>query len=129
MFEHEHRRSTPGAIARMHKKLRCRWPLAFCHPPKPLAIGIGPMVACEMFPRDCGPGRYVFQTPHGRTLSDAIGAWTRTEDYLAACTPGAERVDLHGAPVGTVTDEAAAWALKELERLKDDRGPPNLRLV
>ena len=67
--------------------------------------------------------------PHGRTLSGGAPSHADPVRRLfGRWYAGRERVDLHGAPACTVTDEAAAWALKELERLKDDRGPPNLRL-
>jgi sRNA-binding protein len=48
----------------------------------------------------------------GADLRRAVGQYCRSPGYLAACTEGAERIDLNGMPAGAVTAEAVGAAVK-----------------
>jgi hypothetical protein len=103
-------------------RLRALWPAAFCWPPVPLEIGIDDKIAPELYPSEWNLAYFSFwQTKPGATLRDTMHRWTHQPEYLAACTLGAARVDLNGAPVGTVSEADAAWAASELQRLRNIR--------
>jgi sRNA-binding protein len=46
----------------------------------------------------------------------ALAHWTKTDAYLRACTAGAIRVNLEGAPAGVVSEQEARFAAMELEK-------------
>ena len=116
----EHGPATANAIIRLLLRLRAQWPAAFCWPPVPLEIGIGDKLAPELYPSEWNLAYFSFwQTKPGVTLRDAMHRWTHSQEYLAACTPGAERVNLDGVAVGTVSEADAAWAASELQRLRN----------
>jgi hypothetical protein len=84
----ERRRETNRTMA-MVARLQARWPRAFADPPRPLCIGVTDAILAQL--------RHP-AVAHRITL--AVGAamehWTRTPEYLKACTAGAVRVDLPG---------------------------------
>lgn len=110
---------TPAAVQRMTSKLREKFPDAFTPVPRPLAVGIGKAIAAELFPDEWRVMQGVFfftDYDHGRKLSAALEAWTRSENYLRACTENAPRYNLTGEIVGTVKEEEAAYAAAELSK-------------
>ena len=115
----EYEPATAAAIARLTLRLRAQWPAAFCWPPVPLEIGIGDKLAPELYPSEWNLAYFSFwQTKPGVTLRDTLHQWTHTPQYLSACTLGAARVDLDGAPVGTVSETEAAWSASSFNGLE-----------
>jgi ProP effector len=85
-----------------------RWPLAFSiyeKRRKPLKIGIDQDIAAAL-------GGAV--TP--AELTSALRLYVGNLGYLLACREGVERVDLNGAPSGTVTAAEAAYAARIVAR-------------
>jgi sRNA-binding protein len=85
----------PNAIARLHERKR-----------QPLKIGIHSDLIAAMpeFP--------------AAQIELALGIYTTSATYHAACTEGAERIDLDGQPVGVVTADEAAHAAAALEKIR-----------
>jgi ProP effector len=85
------------------EKLAALWPKAFFinqDARKPLKLGIH---------------RDMVGHAHGLSGTDlrrALGQYCNSPGYLAACTEGAERIDLNGMFAGTVTAEAVAAAVR-----------------
>jgi ProP effector len=104
----------------MTAKLRSKFPSAFPWPPRPLQIGIYRTALEAIAPADVGiaaaGGFDAADYPTGRALSAALGQWTGSDEYLAACVVGAVRVDLNGNPAGEVSEDEAAWAAEEIKR-------------
>jgi ProP effector len=94
----------PDETEKLVEQLVAVYPRAFFRDPaqrRPLKIGIHRDLSSD--------------ASHGLSDADlrrAVGAYCRSAGYLAACTEGAERIDLNGAPAGTVTAEAVAAAVK-----------------
>ena len=63
-------------------------------------------------------------------IREAVSTWCRGSRYWACLTDGAARVDLSGAPAGTVTGRDAAFARNQAKggpggRRKGQQGKPN----
>jgi len=108
------------------QNLRERWPMAFTDPPRPLMRGIADQIAEHFRPRwaigsDIWTTWSYRHTRAGRALCAALEIWTKSPDYLRACTAGAPRIDLDGRAVGVVTEAEAEWAAQELRRMNENR--------
>jgi hypothetical protein len=85
------------------EKLVAIWPKAFFtnqSARKPLKLGIH---------RDMAGQSHGFSSAE---LRRAVGQYCRSPGYLAACTEGAERIDLNGLVIGSVSAEAVGAAVK-----------------
>ena len=85
-------------------QLRARYPRAF-RTPKPLALETHQDLVCRMSPRNYD----LVVLPS--VVRAALDLWTRSPDYLSACTVGAVRYNLNGWPAGVVTAREAAYAV------------------
>jgi|SRR6516225_5743445 ProP effector len=88
-----------------------RFPACFAVNPsyrRPLKLGIHNDILAQL-------GETI--TPRG--LSDALRIYVGNIKYLKALVAGADRVDLNGMPVGTVSAEHAATARAQYEQQRD----------
>jgi hypothetical protein len=85
------------------KLLQDHWPVAFCDPPVPLAIGIH-----HQLRKALGTSR------HYSAIATALGWWTNRSDYLAAVARGEPRRGLDGTVAGEVSEIARELARREL---------------
>jgi hypothetical protein len=79
-----------AAVRQVEALLRARWPVAFCVPRVPLAIGIHKQVlelAGDAIPDPAVLGRFFY-------------GWVRKWDYLDAVAHGEARRNLDGSPAG-----------------------------
>lgn len=98
-------------------KLAEHWPAAFGQP-TPLKIGIYDDLCDELQKRRHKLPSHLWRfTKVGGRLSEALGYWTHTLEYLAKEIAGAPRVDLDGNVVGCVSEKEAEWA-RDYERQK-----------
>ena len=85
--------------------LKAAYPVLFRYPPRPLAVGIGKLIAPAA--REAGLKRY--------DVGAALHYFTRGQSYLQAlAADGAMRFGLDGEPVGPVESEHRTEALKLL---------------
>jgi ProP effector len=90
--------------------LAATWPRCFAikfRDRKPLKVGIANDVAAA-----------ATRAITAAELDAAFALYTRQAGYLKVLKEGAVRVDLEGAPAGTVTAEQAAMARRHIEKLE-----------
>jgi hypothetical protein len=89
-----------------------RWPAIFEWPPRPLAVGLGPVILSAL--ATTPPWVPPWTTMTYQTLEQAVGtaleAWCSSPLYLAKTRAGAPRIALDGAPLGKVLKAEEAWA-------------------
>lgn len=95
-------------INRLFTDLRERFPQAFCHPPKPLALGTKErLIASGFSERDAG---LILMT------------WCRSPLYLKSLViDGAVRVNLDGSEAGPVSDLDREFSREKLKQAKAQR--------
>ncbi|HUI12581.1 MAG TPA: ProQ/FinO family protein [Xanthobacteraceae bacterium] len=82
--------------------------MGFGEPKVPLAIGV----------RDALEVHYHLKFGHPFTVGRAVADYCDGKRYLAACQPGAVRIDLEGNAVGVVTDAEAEYAAAKLANIE-----------
>jgi sRNA-binding protein len=87
--------------------LRERWPLTFCEPRRPFAVGIDKEIR----------GLLGGETSK-RTLRLVMHQWTRHPDYLAALARGEPRINLDGSEAGVPTEDERLHGAQRLEELQ-----------
>jgi sRNA-binding protein len=87
--------------------LRERWPLAFCEPRRPFAIGIAKELRALLG-----------DAASKATLNMAVHHWTWRPDYLAAVMRGERRVNLDGSPATEPDERARQVAAQWLEEIE-----------
>lgn len=94
------------ANRRNHDKLIERWPELFCHPPRPLAIGVYDDLRAQLDPEE------------GHSwLKRGIYNWCNRWIYKKALAEGGPRYNLSGES-GEVTEEEQAFARQCMEERK-----------
>ena len=102
-------------VAALLARLKQRWPNTFTSPPRPLAIGIRPAIANELWPLKAPA--YVSHTKECRLLSAALQQWCSAPEYLECCCMlGHTRFGLHGEADGVVSYPEAKFAASELAK-------------
>jgi sRNA-binding protein len=107
-----------------------RWPDIFAWPPRPLAVGLGPVILAAL--ATTPPHGPPWTTMTYQTLEQAVccvlEAWTQTPLYLARTRAGAPRIGLDGSQVGKVLKDEEQWARDRFKTLLFERfpwgGPP-----
>jgi sRNA-binding protein len=88
--------------------LRTAWPVLFCKPPRPLAVGLGQEIVAR--------GLKAGIKPHA--IGAALRHWTNSRGYLESlAAAGAVRWGLDGAAVDFVASEHQADARERLAAL------------
>jgi hypothetical protein len=89
-----------------------RWPDTFCFPPRPIAVGLGPVILAAL--STTPPWVPPWTTMNYQTLEQAVEcvleAWTSQPRYWAVTKAGNPRIGLSGEPLGKVVREEADWA-------------------
>lgn len=81
------------------------WPEVFCHPPRPLSIGLTKVLFKE---KPEGVGQYF--------IGKAVKSWCMEKSYLeAAAQDGSQRYDFQGNVTEPLLDKHRAFARKSLE--------------
>jgi hypothetical protein len=90
-----------------------RWPDTFTFPPRPIAVGLGPVILAAL--ASTPPWVEPWTTMSYQTLEMAVDcvldAWCSNPRYLALTTTvGRPRVGLSGEALGRVVKDEADWA-------------------
>jgi hypothetical protein len=89
-----------------------RWPDTFTFPPKPIAVGLGPVILAAL--STTPPNEPPWQNMSYTTLELAVGcvleAWCSNPRYLARTRAGASRIGLNGEQLGKVLKDEQDWA-------------------
>jgi sRNA-binding protein len=103
-----------------------RWPQAFRWPPRPLAVGLGPVILSALAttpPYWQPPWSTMTYLQLEMATERALDVWTSQPVYLCLTKPGRSRIDLNGLPLGKVIKEEEAWARAKFHKLLFEEFP------